>query len=109
MSQRPREPSRNRHPTRSLPDPDTLPGLASYLRQRTAGRIGGLAREASLTAILGAPTEAELRVSPAVEQVLGRPPRPFADWATRNAAAFRRARRAGALARGAGGTGMQDA
>ncbi|MFF2548969.1 hypothetical protein ACFVUY_41305 [Kitasatospora sp. NPDC058063] len=38
---------------------------------------------------LGAPTEAELRVSPAVEQVRGRPPRPFADWATRNAAAFR--------------------
>ncbi|MFJ9610142.1 SDR family oxidoreductase [Kitasatospora sp. NPDC101176] len=39
--------------------------------------------------ILGAPTEAEQRVSPAVEQVLGRPPRPFAAWAARNAAAFR--------------------
>ncbi|GAA2990696.1 hypothetical protein GCM10010519_25440 [Streptomyces lactacystinicus] len=78
MSQRPREPARNRHPTRSLD-------------------------------ILGAPTEAELRASPAVEQVRGRPPRPCTDWATRNAAAFRRARRAGALARGAGETGMQDA
>ncbi|MET8758206.1 NAD(P)H-binding protein [Lentzea sp. NPDC004782] len=39
--------------------------------------------------ILGAPTEAELRVSPDVETVLGRTPRAFADWATRNAPAFR--------------------
>ncbi|MEV6734156.1 MULTISPECIES: NAD(P)H-binding protein [unclassified Streptomyces] len=39
--------------------------------------------------ILGAPSEAELRVSPAVQQVLGRPARPFADWATRNVGAFR--------------------
>jgi hypothetical protein len=28
-------------------------------------------------------------VSPAVEQVLGRAPRTFAEWAVRNAAAFR--------------------
>ncbi|MEV7471858.1 NAD(P)H-binding protein [Streptomyces kronopolitis] len=39
--------------------------------------------------ILGAPIPAELRVSPDVQQVLGRAPRPFADWAARNVAAFR--------------------
>ncbi|MFG2334149.1 NAD(P)H-binding protein [Streptomyces sp. NPDC048604] len=39
--------------------------------------------------ILGAPTPAEQRISPDVERVLGRAPRPFADWAARNAAAFR--------------------
>ncbi|MCK2219390.1 NAD(P)H-binding protein [Actinomadura sp. ATCC 31491] len=44
--------------------------------------------EATL-AILGAPTEAERRVSPDVERVLGRPAGTFAGWAARNAAAFR--------------------
>jgi uncharacterized protein YbjT (DUF2867 family) len=39
--------------------------------------------------ILGSPTPAEVRVSPDVERILGRAPRPFADWATRNIAAFR--------------------
>ncbi|GAA2647907.1 MULTISPECIES: SDR family oxidoreductase [Streptomyces] len=39
--------------------------------------------------ILGAPSDAELRISPAVQQVLTRPARPFADWAARNVAAFR--------------------
>lgn len=39
--------------------------------------------------ILGEPTAAERRVSPDVEHVLGRPPRRFADWAARHAAAFR--------------------
>ncbi|WP_034087658.1 SDR family oxidoreductase [Streptacidiphilus albus] len=39
--------------------------------------------------ILGSPNPAELRVSPDVQQVLGRSPRPFADWAARNIAAFR--------------------
>lgn len=39
--------------------------------------------------ILGAPSPAELRVSPDVQRVLGRAPRPFADWAARNVAAFR--------------------
>ncbi|WP_406457933.1 NAD(P)H-binding protein [Streptomyces sp. NBC_00876] len=39
--------------------------------------------------ILGSPTPAELRVSPDIQQVLGRAPRPFADWAARNVAAFR--------------------
>ncbi|MEU3372920.1 SDR family oxidoreductase [Streptomyces sp. NPDC006711] len=39
--------------------------------------------------IIGSPNPAELRVSPDVERVLGRPPRPFAAWAARNVAAFR--------------------
>jgi len=40
-------------------------------------------------AVLGEPNAAELRLSPDVDRVLGRPPRPFAEWARRNAAAFR--------------------
>ena len=39
--------------------------------------------------ILGEPTEAERRVSPAVAELLGRQPGTFAAWARRNAAAFR--------------------
>ncbi|WP_410671961.1 NAD(P)H-binding protein [Amycolatopsis sp. cmx-4-68] len=39
--------------------------------------------------ILGAPVPAEQRVSPDVAQVLGRPPRPFTEWAARNAVAFK--------------------
>ncbi|MBD0691443.1 SDR family oxidoreductase [Streptomyces sp. CBMA123] len=39
--------------------------------------------------IIGAPNPAELRISPDVQKVLGRAPRPFADWAARNIAAFR--------------------
>ncbi|MFF1926500.1 SDR family oxidoreductase [Streptomyces sp. NPDC058221] len=39
--------------------------------------------------ILGSPNQAELCVSPDVRRVLGRDPRPFADWAARNVAAFR--------------------
>ncbi|MFE4604146.1 SDR family oxidoreductase [Kitasatospora indigofera] len=39
--------------------------------------------------ILGSPNPAELRVSPDVRRVLGRAPRPFADWAARHVAAFR--------------------
>ncbi|MFI6626005.1 SDR family oxidoreductase [Streptomyces sp. NPDC050528] len=39
--------------------------------------------------ILGAPTPAELRISPDVERVLGRAPRSFADWAARHVDAFR--------------------
>jgi uncharacterized protein YbjT (DUF2867 family) len=38
--------------------------------------------------ILGEPSPAEQRVSPAVEQALGRGPRTFAEWAVRNVAAF---------------------
>lgn len=37
--------------------------------------------------ILGDPTPAERRISPDVEQVLGRAPRTFADWAQRHIAA----------------------
>ncbi|MEU8844324.1 NAD(P)H-binding protein [Streptomyces roseus] len=39
--------------------------------------------------ILGAPSPAELRVSPDVQRILGRAPHTFADWAARNVAAFR--------------------
>ncbi|RSM56419.1 NmrA family transcriptional regulator [Amycolatopsis sp. WAC 01376] len=39
--------------------------------------------------IIGSPSAAELRVSPDVRRVLGRDPRSFADWTTRNIAAFR--------------------
>lgn len=39
--------------------------------------------------ILGAPTEAELRISPDVARVLGRPARTFADWTARHVEAFR--------------------
>ncbi|NNN30838.1 NAD(P)H-binding protein [Streptomyces sp. S3(2020)] len=39
--------------------------------------------------VLGAPTPAEQRVSPDIERVTGRAPGSFADWALRNAAAFR--------------------
>ncbi|MFB4312070.1 NAD(P)H-binding protein [Actinomadura sp. GTD37] len=40
-------------------------------------------------AVLGEPNAAELRLSPDVERVLGRAPRPFAEWARRNVEAFR--------------------
>jgi uncharacterized protein YbjT (DUF2867 family) len=40
-------------------------------------------------AILGRPTPEEAQVSPDLEKVLGRPGRSFADWASRNTAAFR--------------------
>ncbi len=39
--------------------------------------------------VLGTPSAGEQRVSPDVERVLGRPPRTFAEWVARNAAAFR--------------------
>ncbi|MFF7192267.1 SDR family oxidoreductase [Streptomyces sp. NPDC008079] len=39
--------------------------------------------------ILSAPRPAELAISPDVQRVLGRAPRPFRDWVTRNIAAFR--------------------
>lgn len=44
--------------------------------------------EASLD-IVGNPSAAEQAVNPDVERVLGRPATPFADWAKRNAAAFK--------------------
>ncbi|TKA12510.1 NAD(P)H-binding protein [Actinacidiphila oryziradicis] len=39
--------------------------------------------------VLGEPNPAEQRISPDVEQILGRAPRTFADWAQRHIAAFR--------------------
>jgi uncharacterized protein YbjT (DUF2867 family) len=39
--------------------------------------------------ILGAPTPDEQRISPDVPRILGRPASTFADWVTRNVAAFR--------------------
>ncbi|MFF5015054.1 SDR family oxidoreductase [Streptomyces sp. NPDC001165] len=39
--------------------------------------------------IISAPNPAELRISPDVERVLGRAPRPFNDWVARNIAVFR--------------------
>ncbi|MGW0436757.1 NAD(P)H-binding protein [Micromonospora sp. NPDC003197] len=39
--------------------------------------------------IIGDPLDAEQRISPDVERVLGRAPRAFADWAQRHVAAFR--------------------
>lgn len=39
--------------------------------------------------ILSSPTQHELRVSPDVQEVLGRAPRTFAEWAERNVEAFR--------------------
>ncbi|MEU9993036.1 NAD(P)H-binding protein [Streptomyces sp. NPDC048045] len=39
--------------------------------------------------IISAPNPAELRISPDVERVLGRAPRPFTGWVARNIAAFR--------------------
>ncbi|MFJ8159988.1 SDR family oxidoreductase [Streptomyces sp. NPDC096136] len=39
--------------------------------------------------IIAAPNAAELRISPDVERVLGRGPRPFDGWVARNVAAFR--------------------
>ena len=39
--------------------------------------------------ILGDPTPAEQQVSPDVHDVLGRRSRSYAEWAARNAAAFR--------------------
>ncbi|WP_326661981.1 SDR family oxidoreductase [Streptomyces sp. NBC_00385] len=39
--------------------------------------------------IIGSPSPAELRISPDVERILGRPAGSFADWAARHVAAFR--------------------
>jgi uncharacterized protein YbjT (DUF2867 family) len=39
--------------------------------------------------VLGLPSPAEQRISPAVEQVFGRPPGTFAGWARRHGGAFR--------------------
>ncbi|MFB6632196.1 SDR family oxidoreductase [Streptomyces sp. NPDC056362] len=41
-----------------------------------------------MLSVLGAPSDEERRVSPDVERVLGRSPRPFSAWAERNVSAF---------------------
>ncbi|WP_431894325.1 hypothetical protein [Nonomuraea sp. bgisy101] len=51
--------------------------------------VTGATGNVGTLAILGTPPDAERQVSPAVEPLLGRPPRSFADWAARNVAAFR--------------------
>lgn len=43
---------------------------------------------AATLGVLGAPSDAEQRVSPDVGRVLGRPPRAFSDWVGRNIATF---------------------
>ncbi|GAA1321150.1 NAD(P)H-binding protein [Pseudonocardia xinjiangensis] len=56
-------------------------------RARMLDHMPGPVVEATL-AILGEPSAAEQRVSPDVERLLGRAPHTFADWASRNVAAF---------------------
>ncbi|GAA4700241.1 SDR family oxidoreductase [Streptomyces youssoufiensis] len=56
-----------------------------------AGMVRGMPAELAddTLDIIGAPSPAELRVSPDVQHVLDRAPRPFTDWVARNVAAFR--------------------
>lgn len=65
-----------------------VPQTREEARSAMLGFMPPEVAEATLD-ILGSPTPAEQRVSPDVSQVLGRPPRPFADWAARNAVAFK--------------------
>ncbi|MCR6483449.1 NAD(P)H-binding protein [Amycolatopsis sp. OK19-0408] len=69
-------------PVRFVPQTraEALSGLLSFMPREIAD---------STLDILGAPVPSERRVSPDVERVLGRPPRPFAEWAARNAVAFK--------------------
>jgi uncharacterized protein YbjT (DUF2867 family) len=55
-----------------------------------AHMLGFMSEPVALTtlSVLGEPTEAEQRVSPDIERVLGRPATDFAGWVRRNAAAF---------------------
>jgi uncharacterized protein YbjT (DUF2867 family) len=57
-------------------------------REQMLQSMPALVADATL-AILGRPTQEEGQVSPDVEEVLGRPGHSFADWAQRNATAFR--------------------
>ncbi|MFJ9535667.1 SDR family oxidoreductase [Streptomyces sp. NPDC101225] len=57
-------------------------------RARMLGLMPGPVVDTTLD-ILGTPTPAEQRVSPEAEQLLGRPPRTFADWAHDHVTAFR--------------------
>jgi uncharacterized protein YbjT (DUF2867 family) len=59
--------------------------------QARAGMLAFMPADVADTTLdaLGSPTAHELRISPDVERVTGRPAAPFAGWAERNAAAFR--------------------
>jgi uncharacterized protein YbjT (DUF2867 family) len=65
-----------------------VPQTRDEARSAMSGFMPPEVVEATLD-ILGSPSPAEQRVSPDVSRVLGRAPRPFADWAARNAAAFK--------------------
>ncbi|MEU5873478.1 NAD(P)H-binding protein [Glycomyces sp. NPDC047369] len=67
-------------------------GFTELTREEARARMLGFMPERVVEATLGAlgePSPAEQRAAPDVEQVLGRPATPFAQWAKRNAAAFR--------------------
>jgi uncharacterized protein YbjT (DUF2867 family) len=57
-------------------------------REQMLGFMPGPVAETTLD-VLGQPTAAEQRISPHTEQLLGRPPGTFAEWARRHVAAFR--------------------
>jgi uncharacterized protein YbjT (DUF2867 family) len=59
--------------------------------QARAGMLAFMPADVADTTLdaLGSPTAHELRISPDVERVTGRPAAPFAGWAERHAAAFR--------------------
>jgi uncharacterized protein YbjT (DUF2867 family) len=65
-----------------------VPQTREEARSAMSGFMPPEVAEATLD-ILGSPLPAEQRVSPDVAQVLGRPARPFFDWAARNAVAFK--------------------
>ncbi|MEU6247090.1 NAD(P)H-binding protein [Glycomyces sp. NPDC047010] len=67
-------------------------GFTELTREEARARMLGFMPERVVDATLGAlgePSPAEQRPTPDVEQVLGRPATSFAEWAKRNAAAFR--------------------
>jgi uncharacterized protein YbjT (DUF2867 family) len=65
-----------------------VPQTRDEARSRMLGVMPPEVVEATL-AVLGEPTPAEQEVSPDVARVLGRPPRPFTEWAARFAGAFK--------------------
>ncbi|MGW4745782.1 SDR family oxidoreductase [Streptomyces sp. NPDC004290] len=64
-----------------------VPQSAGEARARLVRFLPEAAVDGMLS-VLGAPSEEERRVSPDVERVLGRSPRPFSAWAERNVSAF---------------------
>ncbi|WP_328610405.1 NmrA family transcriptional regulator [Amycolatopsis sp. NBC_00345] len=73
---------------------DALGTAVRFLEQSPADARAGMLTQATgpiadaTLALLGDPLLAEQRVSPDVERILGRPARPFSEWAARSAAAF---------------------